>query len=70
RELKNIDLTNENYKKYRHQHFTNTPFSLLIEKNVSFSNQQEYVHDALRRIKDTENYGDDFFVAARKFINT
>ncbi|CAG8853212.1 501_t:CDS:1, partial [Gigaspora margarita] len=67
--LKNIALTNENYEKYQYQHFTNIPLSLLIEKNVSFSNQQKYVHNTLRRIKDNENYGDNFFVAAQKFIN-
>ncbi|KAF0457497.1 Cyanate hydratase [Gigaspora margarita] len=41
----------------------------LINTNVSFSNQREEVHDELKRIKVHENYGDNFFVAARRFIN-
>ncbi|RIB13783.1 hypothetical protein C2G38_2196890 [Gigaspora rosea] len=38
-----------------------------MEKNVSFSNQREEAHIALRRIKDNENYGDNFFIAARRY---
>ncbi|CAG8804986.1 22961_t:CDS:2, partial [Gigaspora margarita] len=70
RQLKDVVLSNENYEKYRNLHFTILPLSLLIEKNVSFSNQREEVHIVLRNIKNNENYSDDFFVAARRYINT
>ncbi|RIB15667.1 hypothetical protein C2G38_2191814 [Gigaspora rosea] len=68
RNLKNIVLTDESYEKYRH-YFTTTPLNFLIKKNVSFSKQPECVHDVLKRIKDSNNYDADFYVAARKFIN-
>ncbi|CAG8852417.1 24418_t:CDS:1, partial [Gigaspora margarita] len=55
-QLKDVVLSDENYEKYRNFHFTILPLSLLNEKNISFSNQREEVHIALRNIKNNENY--------------
>ncbi|CAG8832047.1 214_t:CDS:1, partial [Racocetra persica] len=69
RNLKNVDLTDENYIHYLHRHFKTSPLSSLIKKNTCFSNQPDEVHNELINIKNNEEYGDDFYVAARKFIN-
>ncbi|CAG8558238.1 10481_t:CDS:2 [Dentiscutata heterogama] len=69
RNLKNIDLTDENYIHYLHHHFKTLPLSSLIKKNTCFSNQPDEVHNELINIKNNEEYCDDFYVAARKFIN-
>jgi hypothetical protein len=62
-------LTNENYDKYCCLHFTTQHLSLLIQKNTCFSNQPDNVDNELIRIKEAEEYSDDFFVAAQRFIN-
>ncbi|CAG8601006.1 40_t:CDS:2 [Gigaspora margarita] len=67
--LKNVVLMKKNYDYYRRQHFTIPPISLLIEKNVSFSNQREELHNELRKIKDIKNYSNDFFVVAQRYTN-
>ena len=68
RNIKDI-LTNENYDKYCCLHFTTQPLSSLIQKTTCFSNQPDNVDNELIRIKEAEEYNDDFFVAARRFIN-
>ncbi|KAF0530109.1 hypothetical protein F8M41_012351 [Gigaspora margarita] len=67
-DLKNKVLIDENYEKYQH-HFTTKPLNFSIKENVSFLKQPECVHNVLKRIKDSNNYDDDFYVAAQKFIN-
>ncbi|CAG8616527.1 23635_t:CDS:2, partial [Gigaspora margarita] len=42
---------------------------LKIDKTFQFSKQSSEVYELLKSIKDTNKYGDDFFLAAQKFIN-
>ncbi|CAG8851226.1 15850_t:CDS:1, partial [Gigaspora margarita] len=68
RALKKSYSTFESYQKHL-LHFLNPPLSLKIDKTFQFSKQSSEVHDLLKRIKETNDYGDDFFLAAQKFIN-
>ncbi|CAG8841651.1 42668_t:CDS:2, partial [Gigaspora margarita] len=68
RALNKNSLTSESYQNHLH-HFLSPPLSLKIDKTSQFSKQSSEVHDLLKRIKDTNEYSDDFFLAAQKFIN-
>ncbi|CAG8820659.1 23130_t:CDS:2, partial [Gigaspora margarita] len=66
--LKKNSLTCESYQNYLH-HFLNPSLHLKIDKTSQFSKQSSEVHELLKRIKDANEYDDDFFLAAQKFIN-
>ncbi|CAG8817077.1 44802_t:CDS:2, partial [Gigaspora margarita] len=68
RALKKNSLISESYQNHL-RHFLNLPLSLKIDKTSQFSKQSSEVHDLLKSIKDTNEYSDDFFLAAQKFIN-
>ncbi|CAG8831330.1 4686_t:CDS:2, partial [Gigaspora margarita] len=56
------------YQKYIH-HFLNPSLSSEIDESLNFSKQSNKFYTLLISTKDENNYGDDFLLAAQKFIN-
>ncbi|CAG8627786.1 30572_t:CDS:2 [Gigaspora margarita] len=68
RKLNKSSLTPEGHKKYLH-HFLNPPLSSEIDESLQFSKQSNEFYASLISTRDANNYGDDFLLAAQKFIN-